>query len=584
MNNVLNTTARAFSLVGLLVAAVAVAIGGPVPGRAAAPVAAAACSPGLITDPVAVSVTKADGTSGPFAAWERTRVSFDIANLASGDCSGDSLTVTLPAELHLPDATYPIFATTDPTAQVATMTVVGGVLTVTLNDYFETHTQGRSLHFWVEAQLDATIAPDSRSTLDFEVNGTTTTTVDVVTTPCPECNAMPTWAGKWGSAEAGYVVIQTPVIAAAGTVVTWTDILRDGFQNFDCTVPVALDGYTERTAWGDSADRESISGNAEFAADVASADDPMRCDPAKLGEPKTVTGTATTTRANQVLQVRVAMTFDASRGAGSWSDEATVAYDQVEVGGVTATVRSFNGGGGGAGTKVEYNLTLAKQRTSAATVAPGGTVTYSLTPHNEGPSTALAGWSVTEVLPAGLSLVSMSGDDYTCAALTCTAAEPLGPGTYGSAITVTAKVDAAFTGSSLRNVAYVSPSADDQPETNPLGEPPAAGTDTSATTTDNDAHADVDVVPAATTTTTEPTTSTSTSESTTTSSTVPPDVTFPGTSAPAVSVPPMTTPPSVPALLPSTGSGQAEPMLRIAAGLLLAGAVLVLAVRRRKVA
>jgi len=139
---------------------------------------------------------------------------------------------------------------------------------------------------------------------------------------------------------------------------------------------------------------------------------------------------------------------------------------------------------------VKINLTLAKNLATIGGVHPGDTVSFTLRPHNDGPVDALAGWSVTEVLPSGLTLVSMKGDDYTCSGTTCVSSVPLRAGQDGSLITVMAKITATGSGS-LRNVAYVSPASGETPETNPLGTPPAAGTDTSKTSTDNDADAKV---------------------------------------------------------------------------------------------
>jgi fimbrial isopeptide formation D2 family protein/uncharacterized repeat protein (TIGR01451 family) len=140
---------------------------------------------------------------------------------------------------------------------------------------------------------------------------------------------------------------------------------------------------------------------------------------------------------------------------------------------------------------VAYNLTLAKSLTSTGPYYEGRTVTYQLVPGNDGPAFAQAGWSVTDVLPSGLTLVSMTGDGYTCSGATCTASAPLAGGAFGAPITVTATINAAFVGSA-HNVAYVSPASGDLVETNPLAVP-ATGTDTASTGTDNDAQADITV-------------------------------------------------------------------------------------------
>ena len=79
---------------------------------------------------------------------------------------------------------------------------------------------------------------------------------------------------------------------------------------------------------------------------------------------------------------------------------------------------------------VKYNLTLAKTLTTAGPYYPGMTVTYTVTPSNEGPADALAGWSVTDLVPTGMTLVSMAGTNYDCTTTpgTCVASAALPKG------------------------------------------------------------------------------------------------------------------------------------------------------------
>ena len=140
---------------------------------------------------------------------------------------------------------------------------------------------------------------------------------------------------------------------------------------------------------------------------------------------------------------------------------------------------------------VNYNLTLAKVLTTTGVIYPGDTVTFTLTPHNAGPVDALAGWSVTEVAPAGLTLVSMSGTGYTCTGATCVADGVLAAGADGNPITVTMTAGAA---ASSRNIAFVDKAPTDGHETNPLDKP-TSDTDTTTSPTDNDSEAGVIVSP-----------------------------------------------------------------------------------------
>lgn len=147
------------------------------------------------------------------------------------------------------------------------------------------------------------------------------------------------------------------------------------------------------------------------------------------------------------------------------------------------------------------DLSLTKTLVTTGTLIAGQTVTFSLVPHNNGPSPASAGWSVSDQLPTGLSFVSASGAGYDCtrapvgpADVTCVADGPLASGSDGSPVTVTATIVPGATGT-LRNESWIAPAAIDGPETNPLVIPPP-GTDTTTTPTNNDAHADVAVTPA----------------------------------------------------------------------------------------
>jgi uncharacterized repeat protein (TIGR01451 family) len=144
------------------------------------------------------------------------------------------------------------------------------------------------------------------------------------------------------------------------------------------------------------------------------------------------------------------------------------------------------------------NLSLTKSVTSDGPYYGGANVTYTLVPHNYGPVDAMSGWSVTEVLPAGSTLVGLSGlsgDGYICYTnLVCISSTTLAGGADGNPITVVVQIPADLTGQ-FKNVAYVSPAENETTqETNPLVVP-TIDTDTVASATDNDAEAIVDVVP-----------------------------------------------------------------------------------------
>lgn len=90
------------------------------------------------------------------------------------------------------------------------------------------------------------------------------------------------------------------------------------------------------------------------------------------------------------------------------------------------------------------DLTIEKSVTSSGPYALGSTVTYQLTPKNNGPATAAAGWSVTDLLPDGMEIQSITGSTshYTCdeAAATCTNDATFAKDADMGTITVTAKI------------------------------------------------------------------------------------------------------------------------------------------------
>jgi uncharacterized repeat protein (TIGR01451 family) len=143
---------------------------------------------------------------------------------------------------------------------------------------------------------------------------------------------------------------------------------------------------------------------------------------------------------------------------------------------------------------LQLNFTLTKSVTSQGPYYGGTNVTYKLVPHNDGPVDALSGWSMTEVLPAGSTLVGLSGDGYTCYTnLVCVSSTTLAAGADGNPIRVVVQIPADLIGQ-FKNVAYVSPAETETPETNPLVVP-TIQTDTVASATDNDAEALIDVLP-----------------------------------------------------------------------------------------
>jgi uncharacterized repeat protein (TIGR01451 family) len=140
---------------------------------------------------------------------------------------------------------------------------------------------------------------------------------------------------------------------------------------------------------------------------------------------------------------------------------------------------------------VSIDLTVSKKLISTELLHAGDIATFELTPHNNGPADALSGWSVTDVLPPDLTLVSMTGTGYNCTGATCTSTTGLANGADGGKITVTTRISATATASSsLANMAYIKPAANDVLESNVLAVPDT-NTNPANTPTNNDVRVSV---------------------------------------------------------------------------------------------
>ena len=107
-------------------------------------------------------------------------------------------------------------------------------------------------------------------------------------------------------------------------------------------------------------------------------------------------------------------------------------------------------------TPLDRSADLAIKKWHEGTAIPGDRITYTLAVRNEGPSQA-TGIAVSDPLPTGLSLVSATGEGWTCTGTTtvnCTHAAPLEPGQSAEAISVVAEV-LATAGDAISNTATV---------------------------------------------------------------------------------------------------------------------------------
>jgi uncharacterized repeat protein (TIGR01451 family) len=144
---------------------------------------------------------------------------------------------------------------------------------------------------------------------------------------------------------------------------------------------------------------------------------------------------------------------------------------------------------------VLIDLTVSKKLTTTGLLRGGDIATFEIVPYNNGPADALAGWSVTDVLPPELTLVSMTGTGYNCVGATCTSTAGLANGAAGSTITVTTRINTTATSAtSLANVAYIKPAANDAVESNVLSVP-IINTNPATTPTNNDVRATLVIGP-----------------------------------------------------------------------------------------
>jgi uncharacterized repeat protein (TIGR01451 family) len=116
---------------------------------------------------------------------------------------------------------------------------------------------------------------------------------------------------------------------------------------------------------------------------------------------------------------------------------------------------------------IRADLAITSTHTGAFT--PGTRSAYRMAVHNGGPSDAVEP-VVSDVLPAGETLVSATGTAWSCSAIgqtvTCILASGLIAGADAGAITLTVAIDPAYTGTAFTDTATVSSSTPDPVMTN----------------------------------------------------------------------------------------------------------------------
>lgn len=149
------------------------------------------------------------------------------------------------------------------------------------------------------------------------------------------------------------------------------------------------------------------------------------------------------------------------------------------------------------------DLTINKKLLTVAPFKRGQAIQYSITAHNNGPDDAIAGWSITDLMPDGLVFGETnpavdSDSGFSCGSsasigggtkMTCTSSQHLASGA-DIVLIVNARIsESAPANASLRNLAFISPASGETAETNVLAEPTFSTADTAGTTTNNDTEA-----------------------------------------------------------------------------------------------
>jgi fimbrial isopeptide formation D2 family protein/uncharacterized repeat protein (TIGR01451 family) len=137
-------------------------------------------------------------------------------------------------------------------------------------------------------------------------------------------------------------------------------------------------------------------------------------------------------------------------------------------------------------TTIDANADMAITKSHSGSFTAGGQGTYTVSVVNNGPSDAVGPLTVTDTLPAGETLQSASGTDWTCGTVvdsqfSCTDADDLTSGSYAPPITEVVDVAASQAPGSITNSASVSSTTND----------PVPGNNTSSNSTDIVTSADL---------------------------------------------------------------------------------------------
>lgn len=199
------------------------------PGVRALAAAAADCAPSDRSD----AVTSITVTPTEVEVNDVVNVNFS-AVLTEGGCEGDFIRIPLPPELKGLNGTFPI-RHADGTL-IAEMVVTNGMVTITFNDYLETHENVRFNGF-LKARVTNVVEPGEDYDLEWNV-GNEVFITPITTVPCDDCNPEDLEASKFAEYQAGpppYVrfAITTAATQSANERIRITDVVGAG-QELAC--------------------------------------------------------------------------------------------------------------------------------------------------------------------------------------------------------------------------------------------------------------------------------------------------------------------------------------------------------------
>ncbi|HEX3088025.1 MAG TPA: hypothetical protein VHQ23_05175 [Ilumatobacteraceae bacterium] len=165
----------------------------------------------------------------------------------------------------------------------------------------------------------------------------------------------------------------------------------------------------------------------------------------------------------------VTVKADADATTGTYTNLAYVTTPQDPISEPTCQTESNNVACESTNIHRQASITVDKEA-SVTQVSPGQSYSYTMTVANPGPSTFLANLKLTDDLPAGLHLDSVTpGANWSCNdvdPLQCTFSANVQPGVTTPAITIGVTLDAGFTGNTITNsataIAIVDPPVSNQ--------------------------------------------------------------------------------------------------------------------------